>query len=65
MLHANYLLPPAKSPMAVDILVVDDSAAIRKTLQRVLPQAEVPIGKVLEVGGGVKALSTLKDTKSA
>lgn len=45
--------------MPVDILIVDDSAAIRKILQRVLRQAEVPIGKVYEAGDGVEALETL------
>jgi two-component system, chemotaxis family, chemotaxis protein CheY len=49
--------------MAVDILIVDDSAAIRKILQRVLVQTEVPIGKVLEAGDGIEALSQLKEHK--
>jgi two-component system chemotaxis response regulator CheY len=39
---------------------VDDSAAIRKILQRVLRQAEIPIGTVYEAGDGVEALETLK-----
>lgn len=46
--------------MALDILIVDDSAAIRKILQRVLRQAEVPIGNVYEAGDGVEALEVLK-----
>jgi two-component system, chemotaxis family, chemotaxis protein CheY len=46
--------------MAVDILIVDDSAAIRKILQRVLKQAEVPIGKIYEAGDGLEALQTLR-----
>ena len=45
--------------MALDILIVDDSAAIRKILQRVLMQAEVPLGKVLEAGDGREALAAL------
>jgi two-component system, chemotaxis family, chemotaxis protein CheY len=49
--------------MSVDILIVDDSAAIRKILQRVLLQTEVPIGKVLEAGDGLEALATLKTHK--
>ena len=49
--------------MAVDILIVDDSAAIRKILQRVLLQTDIPIGKVLEAGDGVEALKALKDNK--
>jgi two-component system chemotaxis response regulator CheY len=48
--------------MAVDVLIVDDSAAIRKILQRVLMQAEVPIGKVHEAGDGEEALQKLRET---
>ncbi len=44
----------------VDVLIVDDSAAIRKILQRVLRQAEVPVGTVYEAGDGVEALEALK-----
>ena len=44
----------------MDVLIVDDSAAIRKILQRVLRQAEVPIDEVFEAGDGVEALATLK-----
>lgn len=46
--------------MALDVLIVDDSAAIRKILQRVLIQAQVPLGKVVEAGDGVEALNVLK-----
>jgi two-component system chemotaxis response regulator CheY len=46
--------------MALDVLIVDDSAAIRKILQRVLNQAEVPLGRVYEAGDGVEALDALK-----
>jgi two-component system chemotaxis response regulator CheY len=46
--------------MAVDVLIVDDSAAIRKILQRVLKQAEVPLGKIFEAGDGMEALEMLK-----
>ncbi len=45
--------------MPVDVLIVDDSAAIRKILQRVLRQTDIPIGDVLEAGDGVEALKTL------
>ena len=45
--------------MALDILIVDDSAAIRKILQRVLRQADIPIGNVFEAGDGQVALDTL------
>ena len=47
----------------MDVLIVDDSAAIRKILQRVLKQAELPLGAVHEAGDGVEALATLKDNK--
>jgi two-component system chemotaxis response regulator CheY len=48
--------------MAVDVLIVDDSAAIRKILQRVLMQAEVPIGRVHEAGDGEEALQKLRES---
>ncbi|HRS75380.1 MAG TPA: response regulator, partial [Anaerolineaceae bacterium] len=41
-------------------LIVDDSAAIRKILQRVLKQAEVPIGNIYEAGDGLQALEVLQ-----
>ena len=44
----------------MDVLIVDDSAAIRKILQRVLRQAEVPVGEVYEAGDGLEALEALK-----
>lgn len=46
--------------MPLDVLIVDDSAAIRKILQRVLIQAEVPLGQVHEAADGVEALEKLK-----
>src|SRR5882724_3670816 len=46
--------------MALDIMIVDDSAAIRKILQRVLTQAEVPLGVVHEASDGAEALEKLK-----
>jgi two-component system, chemotaxis family, chemotaxis protein CheY len=49
--------------MALDVLIVDDSAAIRKILQRVLLQTDVTLGKVLEAGDGLEALETLKTNK--
>ena len=44
----------------LDVLIVDDSAAIRKILQRVLRQADIPVGNVFEAGDGKEALETLK-----
>jgi len=46
--------------MALDVLIVDDSAAIRKILQRMLGQTGVTLGKILEAGDGVEALEKLK-----
>jgi two-component system chemotaxis response regulator CheY len=46
--------------MALDVLIVDDSAAIRKILHRVLVQADVPLGKVHEASDGNEALEKLK-----
>jgi two-component system chemotaxis response regulator CheY len=46
--------------VAVDVLIVDDSAAIRKILQRMLGQAGLTLGKVIEAGDGVEALAALK-----
>jgi two-component system chemotaxis response regulator CheY len=45
--------------MPVDVLIVDDSAAIRKILQRVLRQTDISIGEVLEAGDGIEALKAL------
>lgn len=47
----------------INVLIVDDSAAIRKILQRVLRQADVPVGAVFEAGDGFEALETLKKEK--
>lgn len=47
----------------MDVLIVDDSAAIRKILQRVLRQADVPLGLVHEAGDGAEALLVLKKAK--
>jgi two-component system chemotaxis response regulator CheY len=49
--------------MAMDVLIVDDSAAIRKILQRVLRQTEMPIGNIHEAGDGVEALALLEQQK--
>jgi two-component system, chemotaxis family, chemotaxis protein CheY len=46
--------------MGANILVVDDSAAIRKILQRVLHQTHMSIGTIFEAGDGVEALESLK-----
>ncbi len=46
--------------MKLHILVVDDSAAIRKILKRVLSQTDLPIEEVHEASDGVEALKILK-----
>jgi two-component system, chemotaxis family, chemotaxis protein CheY len=46
--------------MQSGILVVDDSAAIRKIIQRVLRQTDLPIGPIHEAGNGVEGLDMLR-----
>jgi len=46
--------------MPVDVLIVDDSAAIRKILQRMLRQAGLDLGAILEAGDGIEALEKLR-----
>ncbi len=48
--------------MESDILVVDDSAAIRKILQRVLRQTGMAIRAIHEAGDGQEALELMKST---
>jgi two-component system chemotaxis response regulator CheY len=49
--------------MESDVLVVDDSAAIRKILNRVLRQTGMAIGTVHEAGDGQEALDLLRAHK--
>jgi two-component system, chemotaxis family, chemotaxis protein CheY len=51
--------------MAPDVLVVDDSAAIRKILQRVLRQTGMDINTIHEAGDGQEAIELLKLHKPA
>jgi len=46
--------------MEPDVLVVDDSAAIRKILQRVLRQTGMAIKTIHEAGDGQEALEIMK-----
>jgi two-component system chemotaxis response regulator CheY len=46
--------------MESDVLIVDDSAAIRKILQRVLRQTGMSIRTIHEAGDGQEALDLLK-----
>ena len=45
--------------MALDVLIVDDSAAIRKILIRMLSQADLMLGKIHEANDGEEAMATL------
>lgn len=45
----------------MNVLIVDDSAAIRKILHRTLLKSEIAIGEVYEAGDGREALEILKD----
>jgi two-component system chemotaxis response regulator CheY len=44
----------------LDVLIVDDSAAIRKILQRVLRQTDLALGEIQEAGDGTEAVDILK-----
>jgi two-component system chemotaxis response regulator CheY len=44
----------------LDVLIVDDSAAIRKILHRALVRAQLPLGKVVEANDGCEALQKLE-----
>jgi two-component system, chemotaxis family, chemotaxis protein CheY len=45
----------------LDVLIVDDSAAIRKILQRVLRQTDLNLGEIAEAGDGTEAVEILKN----
>ena len=49
--------------MAPDLLIVDDSLAIRKILQRTLRLAGFTLGSVYEAGDGREALEVLRSHK--
>jgi two-component system, chemotaxis family, chemotaxis protein CheY len=44
----------------VNVLIIDDSAAIRKILRRVLGQADIAVGEVFEAGDGLEAMQVLR-----
>ena len=46
--------------MALNILIVDDSTAIRKILIRVLGQTQLAIGQVFEARDGLEALDSVR-----
>jgi len=45
----------------LDVLIVDDSAAIRKILQRVLRQTDLNLGEIKEAGDGTEAVEILRN----
>ena len=45
--------------MPLNVLIVDDSAVMRKILERSLRQTQVSIGNVVEAGDGAEALQQL------
>jgi two-component system, chemotaxis family, chemotaxis protein CheY len=47
----------------LEVLIVDNSAAIRKILRRVLRQTGLPIKVIHEAGNGEEALAVLKEHK--
>jgi len=47
----------------IDLLIVDDSAAIRKILQRVLQQTELPLREIFEASDGQQALDILRSNQ--
>ena len=49
--------------MESDLLVVDDSAAIRKILQRVLRQTGMAIGTIYEAGDGQEAITLMETNR--
>jgi len=46
--------------MAFNILIVDDSPAMRRVVRRVVDLSGFQVGKYLEAGDGVQALSVLR-----
>lgn len=49
--------------MDLNVLIVDDSAAIRKILVRVLSQTDLPIKNLHEANDGAEALRILEDNE--
>jgi two-component system chemotaxis response regulator CheY len=45
---------------SVNVLIIDDSAAIRKILRRILGQADLGTGEIYEAGDGLEALQILR-----
>src|SRR5579862_4546895 len=45
----------------LDVLIVEDSAAIRMILQRILRQTDMPLGDIWQAGDGNEALAVLRE----
>ncbi len=62
--HASQQEPGQKDDyMDLNVLIVDDSAAIRKILVRVLSQTDLPIKNLHEANDGSEALKILEDNE--
>lgn len=46
--------------MAINVLLVDDSAVMRAMVQKILNMSGLPLGRVFEAGNGEQALAMLK-----
>jgi two-component system chemotaxis response regulator CheY len=44
----------------MNVLITDDSAAVRKILRRVIQQTELPLGNIYEAADGLEALRCLR-----
>ena|ERR1017187_9101927 len=44
----------------MNVLITDDSAAVRKILKRVLLKTQLPIGKIYEAADGLEALRCMR-----
>ena len=49
----------------MNVLIIDDSAAIRKILVRVLSQTDLPLGAIQEASDGSEALHALKSFEAS
>ncbi|MBU0595984.1 response regulator [Candidatus Bipolaricaulota bacterium] len=47
--------------MSKDVLIVDDSATMRKMVRKVMEMAGLDVGEFHEAGNGIEALATLND----
>jgi two-component system chemotaxis response regulator CheY len=50
--------------MPLDVLLIDDSAVMRKVLTRALRQGGLDIGEIAEAGDGMEALEALEQGKA-